>query len=70
MQTPLGKFVISQVEQDTVNGILEACTRFVGDSYALRDQSADFKAVHSSRERAVNLIGSHDELLQTIVIDA
>jgi hypothetical protein len=70
MQAPLGKLVISQVEQNAVNRILEARTRFVGHSYALRDQSADFKAVHSSRKRAVNLIGTHNELLQKIVIAA
>ena len=65
MQTPLGELVISQVKQNAINGILEARARFVGDSYAFLDQSADFKAVHSSRKCAVNLIGTHGELRRT-----
>jgi hypothetical protein len=65
MQTPLGKIVRPQVLQNVVDGILKARARFVRNSYALRNQSADFKAIHSLRKRAVNLIRTHDELRQT-----
>ena len=62
---PRRQFVVAQVVQHVVDGIFEARTRFVRGSHALRDQLADFKAIHSLRKRAVYLIRTHDELLRT-----
>jgi len=62
MKTLPGRLVGAQVLQHIVDGIFKARAGFMGGSYAFGDQLADFKAVDSLRECAVNLVRAHYEL--------
>ena len=59
MNASLGLTVRAQVLQHIVDRVLEAGTGFVGSTYALRYELANFKAVHSLRENAVDSFGTH-----------
>ena len=50
----------AQVLQHIVDGIFKARAGLVGSFDPFGDQLADFKAVHSLRQRAVYLVGTHD----------
>src|ERR1035437_8841873 len=52
--------VSAQVLQHIVNRIFKAPAGLVGGFDAFGDQLADFKAIHTLREGAMDLVGTHD----------
>jgi len=65
MNPTLGLLVGTQELQHIVDRIFKAAAGLMGGPYAFGNKLANFKAVHYLRERAVDLIGTHDDLWRT-----
>jgi hypothetical protein len=68
MNASLGLTVRAQVLQHIVDRVLEAGTGFVGSTYALRYELANFKAVHSLRENAVDFLRTHVDSGKQVIV--